>query len=140
MRQLSSFTVGEAARIYLSLPGNAIDEFAALSGDVAPLHMDAGFARQAGFSDRVVHGAHLVALISRLLGTVLPGDSGLLERIDIAFRAPCYAPCDLIVEARVRQVSDAVSSIVLDISVTKSDGDTIATGKTWHRIFAMEEK
>ena len=34
-----------------------IDQFASLSGDYSPLHMNSSFAQSRGFEGRVVHGA-----------------------------------------------------------------------------------
>ena len=46
-----------------------IEAFSVLSGDINPLHMSPEFARDRGFQGRVVHGALLTALVSRLIGT-----------------------------------------------------------------------
>lgn len=112
--------------------------YVALSGDSAPLHVDAEFAKAAGFEGVVVHGAYLMALVSRLVGTEFPGTRSMLERADIAFRKPCYAPCDVTLAATVRQISEAVATIILDIAITDDKGTLLASGKTWHRILDAE--
>lgn len=112
--------------------------YVALSGDSAPLHVDAEFAKAAGFEGVVVHGAYLMALVSRLVGTEFPGTRSILERADIAFRKPCYAPCDVTLAATVRQISEAVATIILDIAITDDKGTLLASGKTWHRILDAE--
>jgi 3-hydroxybutyryl-CoA dehydratase len=111
-----------------------VEQFAQLSGDQAPLHTDAQFATQAGFEAPVVHGAFLIALLSRLVGMEFPGPGALLERVDLAFRKPCYAPCELVLAAKVRQVSEAVASVILDVEISDARGQVLASGKTWHRI------
>jgi acyl dehydratase len=109
-----------------------------LSGDRAPLHTDTEFAKAAGFEGVVVHGAYLVALISRLVGMEFPGAKAVLERMDMAFRKPCYAPCEVKLAATVRQISEAVATIILDIVITNDEGAVLASGKTWHRILNVE--
>lgn len=115
-----------------------VHAFASLSGDEAPLHTDAAFAQRRGFEGPVVHGALLASLVSRLLGMHFPGPDAVLARVELAFREPCYAPDELTITGRVRHVSEAVASLVLDISVVSSDGRTLATGKTTHTL--MREK
>jgi acyl dehydratase len=130
---------GQEKRIKVHISAADVASFTALSGDAAPLHRDRDFARRAGYSGAVVHGALLIAYVSRLVGMEIPGQFSVLERIDLAFRKPCYAPCDLQLVGKVRQTSEAVSSVVLDISIQDSSGQAIATGKTWHRILDRSE-
>jgi 3-hydroxybutyryl-CoA dehydratase len=131
---MDSLVVGQEHEITVRISEADVAAFAALSGDVAPLHSDVEFARRAGFSGTVVHGALLTSYVSRLVGMDLPGRFSVMERMDIAFRLPCYAPCDLYITGKVRQVSEAVASVVLDITMKDGSGRSVATGKTWHKI------
>lgn len=130
---------GYERRIQVHISASDVASFIALFGDSAPLHIDRDFAERAGYAGPVVHGALLVGHVSRLVGMEIPGRFSVLERIDLAFRRPCYAPCDLQIAGKVRQVSEAVSSVILDISVQDSTGLAVATGKTWHRILDRSE-
>jgi acyl dehydratase len=100
------------------------------------MHTDVEFAKAAGFAGVVVHGGYLIALVSRLVGMEFPGPNAVLERVDIAFRKPCYVPCEIQLAATVRQISEAVATIVLDIVISNSAGTVLASGKTWHRILS----
>lgn len=131
---LTAFHVGQTHHLGIPITRDDLARYVALSGDTAPLHVDAEFAKAAGFEGVVVHGAYLMALVSRLVGTEFPGARSVLERADIAFRKPCYAPCDVTLAATVRQISEAVATIVLDIAITDDSGTVLASGKTWHRI------
>lgn len=55
-------------------PSRAEDlaRYALASGDSNPLHLDPAFARQAGFSDLVVHGMLSMAQLGRLLTERFP--------------------------------------------------------------------
>jgi acyl dehydratase len=133
---LSSFHVNQQHSIEVTITPEDIVRFAELSGDFAPLHTDEAFAKAAGFEGPVVHGAYLAALISRLVGMEFPGSHAVLERIDLAFRKPCYAPCSVKLTAGVKQISEAVSTVMLEIAITEVGGAVLASGKTWHRILA----
>jgi acyl dehydratase len=135
---LRTFHVGQTHRIGVPISRDDLARYVALSGDTAPLHVDAEFAKAAGFEGVVVHGAYLMALVSRLVGTEFPGARSILERADMAFRKPCYAPCEVTLAATVRQVSEAVATIVLDIAISDDGGAILASGKTWHRILDAE--
>ena len=70
-----------------------IDDYARLTGEAHPVHMDDAFAREAGFGGRITHGLFNLALIEGLKATL-----GCFERsvtaslgwTDIAFSAPLY--------------------------------------------------
>jgi len=130
---------GQEGRIRVTISRSDVDSFMVLSGDAAPLHTDQDFARRAGYSGPVVHGALLIAYVSRLVGMEFPGKFSILERVDVAFRQPCYAPCDLQVIGKVKQISEAVSSIVLEICLQDIQGRVVASGRTWHRILDRSE-
>jgi 3-hydroxybutyryl-CoA dehydratase len=131
---ISDYQRDQCKTLVVSVPADAIERFVALSGDAAPLHTDAAFARKAGFKAPVVHGAYLTALVSRFVGMEFPGADAILQRMDIGFHSPCYAPADLTIKGTVAQVSEAVATIVLQINIQDADGGLIASGRTWHRI------
>ena len=130
----STLQVGQAHSLTVLVTAELVARFTDLSGDAAPLHTNEAFARAAGFSGALVHGALLVALVSRLVGMEFPGPNAILQRIDLSFPSPCYAPCTLKLTGTVRQISEAMKSVVLDISITAEDGRVVARGKTWHGI------
>jgi 3-oxoacyl-[acyl-carrier protein] reductase len=66
--------------------------FARLTGDYNPLHVDADYAQQSNYRDRIVHGAFQVGLASALLGMHLPGKNVLLGSINSRFPTPLYFP------------------------------------------------
>lgn len=123
-------TVGQSAAFDTVITGGDIDAFAQLSGDLNPLHTDAAFAHERGFGDRVVHGAHLVALASRLAGMYLPGRNALVLAINASFTAPVLPDTRITVSGIVDQLSDSVRSAVLKLRVVDTDsGATLARGR-----------
>jgi len=135
---LTAFHIGQTHRLGVPISRDDLIRYVELSGDSAPLHVDTEFAKAAGFEGVVVHGAYLTALVSRLVGMEFPGSRAVLERIDMAFRKPCYVPCEVTLAATVRQISEAVATIILDIAITDREGAVLASGKTWHRILGTE--
>lgn len=93
--------------------------FAALSGDVNPLHVDAEYARAAGFPGPVLFGMLTSALYSRLVGIYLPGKYALLQGIDIDFSSPCHAGDLLRVEGEIIFLSDAFRRLEIKASIRK---------------------
>jgi 3-hydroxybutyryl-CoA dehydratase len=131
---IDRFQVGVGETMAMSVSQTMIDAFGDLSGDDAPLHMDERFARDHGFEGRVVHGALVFSLLSRMVGTRFPGPESLWLKCDISFRNPCYAPSTLRFHGVVIQQSEATRSIVLTFDITDDRDRQIATAKTVHKV------
>ncbi|CAN5315110.1 MaoC family dehydratase [soil metagenome] len=126
----ADLTVGQQAEFETPVSAQNLDRFIALSGDNNPLHANSEFARARGFADRVVHGAYLSALVSRLVGVHLPGENCILHSINLQFKSPLIVGSRVQVEGVVDQLSDAVQAAVLKVLVTDlADGRVIASGK-----------
>jgi acyl dehydratase len=82
--------VGATATLEHTFTSQQIADFARLSGDDNPIHLDGDAARIAGFERQVVHGVLVIGLISRLLGTRLPGPGTVLLEQHLRYRRPVY--------------------------------------------------
>jgi acyl dehydratase len=109
--------VGTAASIDFVVSAEELQQFAALSGDCNPLHVDGDFARSKGFDDAVVHGALLVAKISQLIGMRLPGRDSVWTGLTLQFRHPLYIGQAAHVDAVVEQLSPATGMVLLKLTL-----------------------
>ena len=103
--------------------------FAALSGDVNPLHVDAEYAIAAGYPRPVLFGMMTSALYSRLVGVYLPGKYALLQGIDIDFSSPCHTGDMLHVEGEISFLSDAFQRLEIKATIRK-DGRKLVSKAT----------
>lgn len=134
MKLIDRFQVGVSETTTIQVSQAMSDAFRELSGDDAPLHADEGFARAHGFEGRIVHGALVVSLLSRVIGMRFPGPRSLWLKCDISFRNPCYAPSALRFRGTVVQHSEATSSIALTFDIIDDRDRQIATAKTLHKV------
>jgi 3-hydroxybutyryl-CoA dehydratase len=126
----SDIFVGQSASIDQVVEARDIDAFAALTGDVSPLHMHDSFARSRGFRGRVVHGMLLGGYISRLFGVHLPGLSCLLHSINLKWLKPVYVGDSLRFTATVTQYSAEAGVLVSEVTVEdRQSGLLLARGK-----------
>jgi acyl dehydratase len=115
--QLSDLLEGQEFSFTVTITQQDIDQFARLSGDISPLHLDAEFARDRGFSGAVVHGALLVSYVSRMVGVHLPGQNALLQSFNLKFLSPVYGGDTVCVRAVVDQTSEAANVVILAIYI-----------------------
>jgi len=103
-----------------------VSDFAELSGDVNPLHVDREYATSVGYPAPVLFGLMTSSLYSRLVGVYLPGKFGLLQGIDLDFNAPCFAGEVLTVKGEVIYMTEAYQRFEVKASIRKSDGKLVS--------------
>jgi 3-hydroxybutyryl-CoA dehydratase len=126
---LAELVPGRRSEIEVPITVADVDAFAAISGDTAPLHMNEDFAKSKGFDGRVAHGLLLGALVSRFIGTVMPGDHGVLRRVEMDFRHPVVPPDLLKVQGEIEKVSEGTGQVTLQVKVIRGDGTVAAVAK-----------
>jgi acyl dehydratase len=117
----------------ISFTDEMLKDFARFSGDTAPLHTNDEFAQAHGFRKKVVHGAAIVAMVSRVIGTKYPGPNWIWLKSDIKYHNPCHAPCELSISIEVQAFSEATDTIVLKIEVYDNTSSLLATIKSYHK-------
>ncbi len=108
---------GASVSIVHCITAADIDAFAALTGDVSPLHMDADFARARGFRDRVAHGVLLSGFVSRLFGVHLPGRDCIIHSMTMKWACPACLGDHVRFTATVTQISAAAGAMVAEVAV-----------------------
>jgi acyl dehydratase len=119
--QWSDIHVGLTHSFEASFTEEMAQRFAALSGDINPLHVDREYAIAAGFPAPVLFGMMTSSLYSRLAGVYLPGKYALLQGIDIDFSAPCFAGELLTVTGEVAYRTEAFRRFEVKASIRKMD-------------------
>lgn len=97
---LEDLLVGMEAFHERILDEDDVANFADLTGDRNPLHLDDGFAGATRFKSRIVHGMLTASLISTVLGMKLPGPGAVYVSQSLRFRAPVR--CGDLVKASAR--------------------------------------
>jgi 3-hydroxybutyryl-CoA dehydratase len=82
--------MGDAAAIEFTVTNAEIRAFRKLSGDTNPIHDDPEYAHTCGYPRPIVYGALIVARVSRLLGTRLPGHGCVWQSLSMNFLCPLF--------------------------------------------------
>ncbi len=81
-------SVGLTAKFSKTITEADIVLFAAVTGDTNPMHLDAEYAATSIFKERIAHGMLAAGLITKVLGTQLPGPGTIYMSQSLKFRAP----------------------------------------------------
>lgn len=80
--------VGQKASFGKTITEADIVLFAAVTGDTNPMHLNAEYAKTSIFKERIAHGMLAAGLITKVLGTQLPGPGTIYMSQTLKFRAP----------------------------------------------------
>jgi len=121
-------TVGQSARATRALSGDDITAFALVSGDVNPIHLDPEYAGHTQFHGVIAHGMWSAALISRLLGTELPGPGAIYLAQTLQFHRPVHIGDELHASVSVASKDPLNGHVVLDCEIANQTGAIVLTG------------
>ena len=93
--------IGQKASISKSVEERDVQLFAAVSGDNNPVHLDAAFAAETLFKERIAHGMFSGALISAAIACELPGPGTIYLGQQLRFTRPVKLGDTLTVELEV---------------------------------------
>jgi 3-hydroxybutyryl-CoA dehydratase len=126
--KLEEIKIGQKKKFSVVITESMVDEFAKISGDFNPLHMDQQYAQSTKFGKRVCHGMLLASFFSRMVGMHLPGKNSLYFSQTMNFRLPCFINDEVTVEAEVTQTSIASRIIELKTTIYDQEGKCLVEG------------
>lgn len=97
--------------------------FQRCSNDFNPLHTDKMYAIEKGFNGQVMYGNILNTFVSHFVGMLLPSRDVMILSQDISFHKPVYIDDDILLEASVETVSEAVNTIEYKLKFRRESGD-----------------
>lgn len=103
------------------------DEFARLSGDDNPIHVDPAFAARTRFGRTVAHGMLLYGVVCGLLSRHFPGATQLEQRL--MFPAPTFADEEMTINLTIIELLPD-EKIRLTTTIHNPSGELTGDGET----------
>ena len=129
MRRIEDLGPGTREVTVRTITADDVDRFAQISGDLNPIHLDAGFAATTPFGRRVAHGLLTGAIVSAT-HTNLTGPGFVYLGQELNFRAPVHIGDTLTATVTVVEVKAAKRVLVLETVVTNQDGARVLDGRS----------
>ncbi|MEO0082219.1 MAG: MaoC family dehydratase [candidate division WOR-3 bacterium] len=104
-------------------------QFAQLTGDTNPIHLDAELARRTRFGQPIVHGVLAAGLISAVIGTKLPGPGTIYLSQSLNFEAPVMIGDTITARVTVVRLRRDKPIATLETVCTNQNGRTVLRGK-----------
>ena len=102
-----------------------IQQFADVSGDNNPVHINDEFAATTRFKKRIAHGMLSASFISTVVGTKLPGPGCIYVSQDLKFRAPVYIGDTVTTSAEILSLDARRGMVTLKTTCRVGNTDVI---------------
>jgi len=120
--------IGDTATFSEKITKLYLENFANLSGDHNPLHMDEDYAKNTKFKKQVCHGMLLASFFSKLVGMYIPGKNALYFSQTLNFQAPCYVDDQITIHGEVIDKSVSTRMITLKTTIHNNTGTCLVDG------------
>ena len=129
MTENTKIQVGGSASITRAFTSQDVVDFAEISGDKNPIHLDDEYAAQSRFKRRIVHGALTSALISAVLGQIHPGPGTIYLSQTLIFKRPVFIGDELTARVEVVALDEAEGVATFSTIVTNQKAKSVLEGE-----------
>jgi 3-hydroxybutyryl-CoA dehydratase len=128
--KVEPLTVGQKYVTKFEITPQMVQDFANVSGDFNPIHLDAEFASQTPFKKPIAHGLLTAALMSGIMGVTFPGPGTILIENSMKFVRPVFVGDTITFEILVEERRADKPICVLLCRVLNSAGQVTSEGRT----------
>ena len=128
-KTIQQLQVGDKAELRKTFVEEDVAEFARVSGDSNPAHMDENYAKTTQFKTRIVHGMLAGSLFSALLGTDLPGVGTIYTGQTLKFTRPVHFGEEITASVTVKELNEERNRAVFECLAVNPQGEPVIIGE-----------
>lgn len=130
-KSIDELKVGDSSQFSKTITEKDINDFARVTGDFNPLHLDQGYAEKTIFKSRIAHGLLSVGLLSSILGNILPGHGTIYLSHEIKFLAPVRIGDTITAKVEVIELVPEKNRAEFRTTCMNQDGKEVVDGIAW---------
>ena len=120
--------IGMTKEFHIDITQKLVDDFAKITGDFSPIHVNDEYAKSTKFGKKIVHGMLLGSLLSRMVGMHLPGKNALYSSQTLEFHNPCFIDDQVTVSSFVIDKSQSTRIIKIESKITNKKNELLVYG------------
>ncbi|WP_044566865.1 MaoC family dehydratase [Anaerococcus provencensis] len=125
---IDQLEVGQKVSFTKTVTEADVYNYAGVSGDFNPAHMNEEYAKNTAFKTRIAHGMLSAGFISAVLGTKLPGPGTIYLNQDLRFTKPVHFGDTITATITVEELIKEKNRAILKTVCTNQDGDVVVEG------------
>jgi 3-hydroxybutyryl-CoA dehydratase len=126
---ITDYHIGQQEYLSKVFTLNDVRQFAKLSLDTNPVHLDEEYAKATFFKQRIVHGFLVGSLISAVLGNKLPGPGAIYLHQELNFKKPVYFGDEIKALVKIIDIKLEKSLLFLETTCYKNKTEIVIEGK-----------
>jgi 3-hydroxybutyryl-CoA dehydratase len=120
--------VGDVYEHKFSYTQKNVNDFAKITGDENPIHLDEEYAAKTIFKTRIIHGFLGGSIFSKVFGTIFPGEGTLYLNQNMTFYKPMYANVEYVARFIVKEIITKKNRAIVDTFVVDKNNNIIISG------------
>ena len=127
-KSVDEMTIGESAQFSKTISEFDIYQFAGVTGDFNPAHIDEVYAASTFFETRIAHGMLSAGLISAVIGNQLPGNGAIYMKQELNFKAPVRIGDTITARVEVTEIDTDRNRVRLSTTCSNQSGNLVLDG------------
>lgn len=128
-KTISEIKLGDKASFTKTVTETDVYNFAGVTGDLNPAHINEEYAKQTMFKTRIAHGVLGLGFISSVLGMQLPGPGTIYVSQNIKFTSPVRIQDTITAEVEVIDINTEKNRVTLKTECKNQEGTVVMTGE-----------
>lgn len=129
MAEFTDLAVGASASATNIVEASVVEDFARLTGDTNPIHLDESYAQDTRFGRRIAHGMLAGGYISAILGTTLPGPGSIYLSQTLSFHAPMFLGDVITTTVTIHHIREDKPVVTARTECVNQEGIAVVTGE-----------
>lgn len=126
---IDELKIGQAASFSKTVSEADIYMFAGVSGDFNPAHVNAAYAKDSPFKERIAHGMLSASFISNVIGTQLPGEGSIYLGQTLKFIRPVHIGDTITAKVEVEELIKDKNRVLLRTTCFNQNNEIILDGE-----------
>ena len=120
--------IGYNKEFQVVITESLVNDFAKITGDFSPIHINEDFAKSKKFKGRVVHGMLLASFLSQMVGMYLPGKHAIYLSQSLEFHNPCFINDKITISSVITDKSEATKIIKINSEIINEKNEILLNG------------
>lgn len=128
-KTIHELNIGDTAEFSKTVSESDIYQFAGITGDFNPAHINEEYAKNTFFKTRIAHGMLSAGFISTVIGTKLPGTGSIYVKQDLRFLAPARIGDTITARVEVIEIIAEKKRVRLKTTCINQEGTQVLDGE-----------
>ncbi len=127
--RFEELSVGQSAEMSHTVTDAMVRQFADVTGDHNPVHLDEAYATSTSFGGRIAHGMLTAGFVSACMATRLPGPGAIYLTQTLRFTRPVRLGDTVTVQVRIVELTEATRRVRLATTCRNQAGKVVLDGE-----------